>query len=46
VNNIANKMPPSDMGYVTYPYFNNENYNIYGREFMLQADLRLGGAGH
>ncbi|MFK2890418.1 TonB-dependent receptor [Dyella flagellata] len=46
VNNITNKMPPNDTGYVEYPYFNNENYNIYGREIMLQMDLRLGGNGH
>ena len=46
INNITNKMPPSDTGDVLYPYFNNDNYNIYGREFMLQADLRFGGAGH
>lgn len=45
VNNIANKMPPSDAGNVLYPYFNNDNYNIYGREFMLQADWRLGSEG-
>ncbi|WP_158628822.1 TonB-dependent receptor [Dyella choica] len=45
VNNIMNKMPPSDGGYAEYPYFNNENYNIYGREIMLQMDLRLGGSG-
>ncbi|MFK2899620.1 TonB-dependent receptor [Dyella jejuensis] len=38
VNNIANKMPPNDPTFVSYPYFNNENYNIYGREVMLQAD--------
>lgn len=44
VNNIANKMPPRDPTYVTYPYFNYENYNVYGREMMLQADLKLGGA--
>ncbi|GGA31846.1 TonB-dependent receptor [Dyella nitratireducens] len=46
INNLANKMPPNDMGYVQYPYFNDLNYNIYGREFMLQADLRLGRVGH
>lgn len=44
VNNIANKMPPRDPTYVAYPYFNIENYNVYGREVMLQADLKLGGA--
>lgn len=41
VNNVANKMPPRDTGYALYPYFNNENYMIYGRQIMLQADLRL-----
>lgn len=46
VNNIANKMPPIDLTYTTYPYFNVQNYNVYGREIMLQADLELGGASH
>jgi iron complex outermembrane recepter protein len=41
INNVANKMPPHDSGNTVYPYFNNYNYNIYGREIMLQADLRL-----
>lgn len=45
INNLANKMPPLDTSYAFYPYFNNDNYNIYGREIMLQADLRLGSAG-
>lgn len=44
VNNLANKMPPSDSSDVFYPYFNIENYNIYGREIMLQLDMRLGHA--
>ena len=46
VNNIANKMPPSDPTYNDYPYYNVENYNVYGREIMLQADLKLGNAAH
>ena len=46
VNNLADKMPPRDTSYVLYPYFNNENYTIYGREILLQADVRLGGPGH
>jgi outer membrane receptor protein involved in Fe transport len=46
VNNLANKMPPRDATYVFYPYFNYENYNIYGRAIMLQADLHLTRAGH
>jgi iron complex outermembrane receptor protein len=43
VNNITNKMPPADPTYVTYPYFNVENYNVYGREVVLQMDLDFGG---
>jgi iron complex outermembrane recepter protein len=46
VNNIANKMPPADPTYTTYPYYNVQNYNVYGREIMLQADLKLGGRPH
>ncbi len=45
INNIANKMPPRDASFVVYPYFNNENYNIYGREIVLQANLQLNRAG-
>lgn len=48
INNVFNKMPPSDAGYRssrTFPYFNNYNYNIYGREIMLQADYRFGKKG-
>ncbi|GLQ97842.1 TonB-dependent receptor [Dyella mobilis] len=46
VNNIANKMPPADPTDTAYPYFNVENYNIYGREIMLQMDLQWGSAAH
>ncbi len=46
LNNLANKMPPRDGSYAQYPYFNNLNYNIYGREILLQADLRTGRDGH
>jgi iron complex outermembrane recepter protein len=46
LNNIANKMPPADPTYTTYPYYNVQNYNVYGREIMLQADLKLGGRPH
>lgn len=47
VNNLLNKMPPQDPGYRTsrtFPYFNNYNYNIYGRQIMLQATYRFGGS--
>lgn len=46
INNLFNAMPPSDPAYRasrTFPYFNNYNYNIYGRQIMLQADYRFGG---
>lgn len=46
VNNVFNRMPPKDPSYRTsrtFPYFNNYNYNIYGRQIMLQADYRFGG---
>lgn len=46
VNNLANKMPPSDPTYIAYPYFNYDNYNVYGREFLLQLDLKFGGEAH
>jgi iron complex outermembrane recepter protein len=39
-------MPPADPTYTTYPYYNVQNYNVYGREIMLQADLKLGGRPH
>ena len=41
VNNIANKMPPRDRSNTTYPYFDVEDYNVYGREVMLQATYRF-----
>jgi iron complex outermembrane recepter protein len=44
LNNITNKMPPVDPTDTTYPYFNVENYNIYGREVMLQLDLQFDSA--
>lgn len=44
VNNLTNKMPPKDPTYATtFPYYNNLNYNVYGREIMLQADWKFGG---
>ena len=42
-NNIFNKMPPTDGTYTSFPYYNNENYNVYGREVMLQLQWRFGG---
>lgn len=43
-NNLTNKMPPKDGTYsTTFPYYNNENYNVYGRQVMLQLNWRFGG---
>jgi outer membrane receptor protein involved in Fe transport len=39
VDNLANKMPPRDSTYGAYPYFNDENYDVYGREILLQARM-------
>ena len=42
VNNVTNKKPPIDRTYTAFPYYNQTAYNVYGREFMLQADYRFG----
>ena len=44
VNNVFDKMPPKDRSYTAFPYFNVQNYNVYGREFMAQVNIRFGGA--
>jgi outer membrane receptor protein involved in Fe transport len=44
VNNVFNKMPPNDPTFSSYPYFNDQNYNVYGRETMLQVSFRFGSA--
>lgn len=42
VDNLANKMPPRDSTFGSYPYFDVENYDIYGRQIMMQARLIFG----
>ena len=43
VDNLTNKMPPKDPSFqASFPYYNTENYNVYGREIMLQADWKFG----
>ncbi|MBD8879954.1 TonB-dependent receptor [Rhodanobacter sp. 7MK24] len=43
INNVLNKMPPKDPTFATsFPYYNTSNYNVYGREIMLQADWKFG----
>lgn len=39
VDNLANKMPPRDPSYTNAPYFNDENYDVYGRQIMLQMRM-------
>jgi outer membrane receptor protein involved in Fe transport len=46
VNNVFNKMPPNDPTYTSFPYYNTENYNVYGREVMMQVDWKFAGAEH
>lgn len=43
VDNLGDKMPPRDSSYTDAPYFNDENYDVYGREIMLQARLAFDG---
>lgn len=41
VDNIANKMPPRDLTWTSYPYYNDDYYNVLGRQLMLQADYKF-----
>jgi iron complex outermembrane recepter protein len=43
INNLTNKMPPIDRSYTVVPYYNQNAYNVFGREYMLQLDYRFGG---
>lgn len=47
VHNIKNSMPPSDTSAnntpgLTSPYYNQFNYDVYGRQFWLEFDWRFG----
>ena len=42
VNNLFNKMAPSDPTWTDYPYYNIFNYNGYGRSYMLEINWRFG----
>lgn len=46
INNVFNKMPPNDPTFSSFPYYNTENYNVYGREIMAQVDWKFGGSTH
>ena len=41
VHNLANKMPPHDASNNDYPYYNDELYDVYGREYSLEARLKF-----
>jgi outer membrane receptor protein involved in Fe transport len=44
VNNLFNKMPPADhsMPGTTYLPYNQNNYDVYGRTVMLEANYKFG----
>jgi outer membrane receptor protein involved in Fe transport len=42
VNNVFNKMPPKDNSWTTYPYYDNFNYNSYGRAWWLEYRIDFG----
>jgi outer membrane receptor protein involved in Fe transport len=44
VNNIKNSMPPKDPTWTAAPYYNEFNYNPYGRQFWLEFDVKFGGS--
>jgi iron complex outermembrane receptor protein len=37
-------MPPNDPTFTSFPYYNTANYNVYGREVMMQVDWKFAGA--
>lgn len=43
VNNLFDEAPPRDNTWARWPYYNNQNYNIYGRAYYLQLDWAIGG---
>ena len=46
VSNLFNKMPPADhtMPGTTYLPYNQDNYNVYGRQIFVEANYKFGGA--
>jgi outer membrane receptor for ferrienterochelin and colicin len=45
VNNVFDKAPPRDSTWARWPYYNNQNYNIYGRAYYLELDWAIGANG-
>lgn len=42
VNNITDKMPPTDRTWVGWPYYNQFNYDPWGRTIWVELDLHFG----
>lgn len=45
-NNLFDKLPPRDMTYTSYPYYDTDLYNLNGRAITFEVDVRFGGLGH
>lgn len=45
VQNIKNSMPPRDTTWVGWPYYNQFNYNPFGRAIWLDFNVRFGAGG-
>lgn len=43
VKNLANKMPPVDPTWSSYPYYNTSWFDAVGREFVLNFSYKFGG---
>jgi outer membrane receptor protein involved in Fe transport len=43
INNIRNSMPPADKTWVGWPFYNQFNYNPFGRIIWLDLNIHFGG---
>lgn len=43
VNNLFDSMPPRDTTWVGWPYYNQFNYNPFGRAIWLELNIHFGG---
>jgi outer membrane receptor protein involved in Fe transport len=44
-NNVFNSRPPIDKTFSAYPYYNNFNYNSFGRLVMVEFNMHFGAGG-
>ncbi|MES1196180.1 MAG: TonB-dependent receptor, partial [Steroidobacter sp.] len=44
IDNLFNKMPPRDLTYASYPYYDISWFDSAGRSYYLQATYKFGGA--